>query len=130
AMPFIAAGSLRDRIERDGPLPAAEVAVLGAQVAYALNYAHEQGVIHRDLKPENIMLGSAGHGLLADFGIARALEGSDGDSVRLTEAGIAVGPPLYMSPEQASGESPVDGRTDVYALAGVLFEALTGTAPF
>ncbi len=129
AMPFIEAGSLRDRLEREGPLLPAEVAALGAQVAEALYYAHGQGVIHRDLKPENIMLSSTGHGLLADFGIARALEGRDG-AVRLTETGIAVGTPLYMSPEQASGESPVDGRTDVYALAGVLFEALTGTAPF
>jgi serine/threonine-protein kinase len=87
-------------------------------------------VIHRDLKPENIMLNSTGHWLLADFGIARALENSDGTSVRLTETGIAVGTPLYMSPEQASGEGAIDGRTDVYALSGVLFEALTGKAPF
>ncbi len=130
AMPFIAGGSLRDRIERDGPLPAADVSALGAEVADALYYAHGQGVIHRDLKPENVMLSSSGHGLLADFGIARALEDSEGKSVRLTETGIAVGTPLYMSPEQASGEGPIDGRTDVYALAGVLFEALTGTAPF
>jgi serine/threonine-protein kinase len=129
-MPFIAGGSLRDRIEREGPLPAGEVAGLGAEVADALNYAHGQGVIHRDLKPDNIMLGGTGHGLLADFGIARAREGSDRNSARLTETGIALGTPLYMSPEQASGEGPVDGRTDVYALAGVLYGALTGGAPF
>jgi TolB-like protein/Flp pilus assembly protein TadD len=130
AMPFVPAGSLADRLERDGPLTAAEVVRLGAQLADALDYAHAQGVIHRDLKPENIMLTASGHGLLADFGIARALAGDDGTSARLTEAGIAVGTPLYMSPEQASGEGAIDGRTDIYALAGVLFESLTGSAPF
>ncbi|MGH7630966.1 MAG: protein kinase domain-containing protein, partial [Gemmatimonadales bacterium] len=129
-MPFVAGGSLRDRLERAGPLPVAEAVALGTQVAEALAYAHQQGVIHRDLKPENIMLAPTGQALLADFGIARALEEAGGDQGRLTETGIAVGTPLYMSPEQASGEGPIDGRTDVYALAGVLFEALAGAPPF
>src|SRR5207237_1353161 len=95
------------------------------EAAEARDSAHRHGVIHRDVKPENILL-TEGHSLLADFGIARALQGSD----RLTETGMAVGTPAYMSPEQASGEHALDARTDVYALGCVLYEMLAGHPPF
>jgi eukaryotic-like serine/threonine-protein kinase len=96
-------------------------------VADALHHAHEHGVIHRDIKPENILL-SGRHALVADFGIARALS-SDPDE-RLTESGVSLGTPLYMSPEQAMGQRDVDRRTDVYSLGCVLYEMLTGEPPY
>ena len=108
-MPYLTGESLRDRLEREGRLPVAEALAIGAEVADALDYAHRQGVIHRDIKPENILL-QAGHALVADFGVARAVLGADRD--RLTRTGVAVGTPLYMSPEQINGVHELDGRSD------------------
>jgi serine/threonine-protein kinase len=126
-MPYVEGESLREKLEREGQLPIEEAVTIAWEVADALSFAHERGVIHRDIKPENIML-SAGHAVVADFGIARALSAAGGD--RLTETGLAVGTPSYMSPEQASGEEKVDGRSDIYALGCVLFEMLAGEPPY
>jgi serine/threonine protein kinase/tetratricopeptide (TPR) repeat protein len=126
-MPLIEGQSLRAQLAFDGPLPVDEAVRLVREVADALDYAHSQGILHRDLKPENIML-SRGHALLSDFGIARAI-GQD-DAVRLTQVGSSIGTPSYMSPEQATGESTLGPSSDVYALASVLFELLTGATPF
>ncbi len=125
-MPYVEGETLQDRMARDGPLPVAEAVRIARDVAEALEYAHQQGVVHRDIKPENIMLRGT-HAVVADFGIAAAIGEARG--ARLTEAGQAVGTPAYMSPEQASGEE-VDGRSDLYSLACVLFEMITGEAPF
>ncbi len=131
-MPYLPGGTLRDRLRRQGPLPVPEALRLAREMADALGYAHAAGVIHRDLKPENVMLSSTGHALLADFGIARVTAGSGnaeaGDDTATTP-GITVGTPAYMSPEQVEG-GEIDRRTDVYSLGAVLFEALTGVAPF
>ena len=126
-MPYLTGESLRERLEREGHLPVAEALAIGAEVADALEYAHRQGVIHRDIKPENILL-QAGHALVADFGVARAVLGADRD--RLTHTGAAVGTPLYMSPEQINGVQNLDGRADVYSLACVMYEMLAGAPPF
>jgi serine/threonine-protein kinase len=127
-MPFVESGSLRDRLAREKPMSIAATTQLVREVADALSYAHGQGVIHRDIKPENIMLSAEGHALLADFGLARAMEDEMGPSS--TGAGIVVGTPLYMSPEQALGEGRLDARADEYALATVAYEMLTGVTPF
>ena len=130
SMPYIEGESLRDRLRRETRLPVDEAAAIAREVAEALDYAHERGVIHRDVKPENIML-SRGHALMADFGIARARQGAGGDDAeRLTEVGLALGTPSYMSPEQASGADEIDARSDVYGLGCVLFEMLCGEPPF
>ncbi|MEP6574534.1 MAG: protein kinase [Gemmatimonadota bacterium] len=126
-MPFVDGESLRDRLTRERQLPVDEALRIAIEVARALDYAHRQGIIHRDIKPENILLTKEGDTLVADFGIARALSGTD---ERLTETGVAVGTPAYMSPEQAAGERHLDARTDVYALGTVLFEMLAGEPPF
>jgi Tol biopolymer transport system component/tRNA A-37 threonylcarbamoyl transferase component Bud32 len=126
-MPLVEGGSLRARIDRDGPLPIGAALEIARECADALAFAHAQGVIHRDIKPENILF-EAGHATIADFGVARALAGSGGD--RLTTAGVAVGTPAYMSAEQAAGEAELDARTDIYSLAVVLFEMLAGKPPF
>jgi serine/threonine-protein kinase len=126
-MPFISGESLRDRLTRERQLPVAEALRIAAEVADALDYAHRQGFIHRDIKPENILL-QDGHALVADFGIARAIDSASEN--RLTATGILVGTPTYMSPEQATGGQVLDGRTDVYALGCVLYEMLTGIPPF
>jgi serine/threonine protein kinase len=126
-MPYVEGESLRDRVNRETQLPVDEALQIAREVADALAYAHGQGVIHRDIKPENILL-SGGHALVADFGIARAL--GQADAERLTETGIAVGTAAYMSPEQASGERNVDGRSDVYSLGCVLYEMLAGEPPY
>jgi serine/threonine-protein kinase len=125
-MPYVEGESLRDRLRRETQLPVDEALRITCEAALALDYAHRHGVIHRDIKPENILL-SDGQALVADFGIARALAGS---SEKLTETGMVVGTPVYMSPEQASGARDLDARTDVYSLASVLYEMLAGEPPF
>jgi eukaryotic-like serine/threonine-protein kinase len=130
-MPYVDGQTLRDRLRRDGQLPIPDAVRIAREAAQALQYAHSQGVIHRDIKPENLLLTADGSTLVADFGVARALEGGGtGDADALTGTGVAVGTPAYMSPEQASGERQVDARTDVYALGSVLYEMLAGEPPF
>ncbi len=126
-MPYVAGGSLRQRLEREGQLPVEEAVRIAGQIAGALGYAHRQGVLHRDVKPENILL-HEGEAMLADFGIALAVRAA-GDE-RLTATGLAVGTPEYMSPEQALAERTLDARSDVYALACVLYEMLAGEPPY
>jgi tetratricopeptide (TPR) repeat protein len=125
-MPFCTGESLRDRLEREQTLPMAEALRFAREVADALDYAHRAGVVHRDIKPENILL-QDGHAVVADFGIARAI--SAAGAPRLTTVGMAVGTREYMSPEQAAGSMPVDGRSDIYSLGCMLFEMLTGNPP-
>src|SRR5256712_96455 len=126
-MPYIVGESLRDRLDREAQLPIADALRIGGDVADALSYAHSLVVVHRDIKPENILLADGG-ALVADFGIARAITAAG--SERLTETGIALGTPAYMSPEQATEEGAVDGRSDLYALGCVVYEMLAGTPPF
>ena len=135
AMPLVEGESLRDRLRRGGPQPLTDVLRWTAELADALAYAHAHGIVHRDLKPENVLLSAAGgepgvppHALLADFGVARALETGAGD--RLTETGLAIGTPAYMSPEQSLGDATLDGRTDLYSLGCVVYELLTGEPPY
>ncbi len=126
-MPYIEGESLRDRLQRERQLPMEDALRITLEAAQGLQYAHAHGVVHRDIKPENIWLTSDGSTLVADFGIARALDGEDS---RLTETGLAIGTPDYMSPEQASADRVIDARTDVYALGSVLYEMLAGEPPF
>jgi serine/threonine-protein kinase len=126
AMPFVEGESLRDQLTREKQLPIADAVRIATEVASALDYAHRKGVIHRDIKPENILLHD-GRALVADFGIALAATSADS---RMTETGMSLGTPHYMSPEQAMGERNLDARTDVYALGCVLYEMLTGEPPF
>jgi tetratricopeptide (TPR) repeat protein len=123
-MPFVPGESLRDRLEREGQLPLVDALEIAREIADALDYAHHAGVVHRDIKPENILL-QAGHAVVSDFGIARAISAAGS---RVTAVGTAVGTPDYMSPEQAAG-GPIDGRSDIYSLGCVLFEMLAGTPP-
>ncbi|HEY7028137.1 MAG TPA: protein kinase [Gemmatimonadales bacterium] len=125
--PLVEGGSLKARLERDGRVPPAEAIRFAREVADALEFAHQHGVIHRDIKPDNILL-EAGHAVIADFGIARAVTAAGSD--RMTQAGVSVGTPTYMSPEQANGELEVDGRADIYGLGVVLYEMLSGKPPF
>ena len=125
-MPFVRGESLRDRLRRERQLPVDEALRIAREAALALDYAHQEGVVHRDIKPENLLLTKDGSTLVADFGIARALGGDE----HLTQTGMSIGTPAYMSPEQASGEKTVDARTDVYSLGAVLFEMLAGEAPY
>jgi len=127
-MPYVEGETIRDRLDREGQLPVNDAVKLAREVAGALDYAHRQGVVHRDIKPENILL-HEGQALVADFGIALAVSRSDG-ATRMTETGLSLGTPHYMSPEQAMGERTVDARTDIYALGCVLYETLTGEPPF
>jgi serine/threonine-protein kinase len=126
-MPFVDGESLRDRLRRERQLPLEEALQLTREVADALGYAHEQGIVHRDIKPENILL-SRGHALVADFGVARALQ--EAGRGQLTGTGVSVGTPAYMSPEQALADPAVDGRSDLYSLGCVLYEMLAGEAPY
>jgi len=126
-MPHIEGESLRDRVGHEPPLSVTGAVWIAREVADALAHAHGHGVIHRDIKPENILLAD-GHAWVADFGIARALETSGDKS--LTMAGLPIGTPAYMSPEQAEGRPDVDGRSDIYSLGCVLFEMLAGRPPF
>ncbi len=128
-MPFVDGESLRARMVRERQLPIEDSIQITREIADALAYAHAHGVVHRDIKPENILL-SGGHALVCDFGIARALTGTGVGERRLTDSGTSVGTPLYMSPEQAAGDSDIDGRADLYALGCVCFEMLTGMPPF
>jgi eukaryotic-like serine/threonine-protein kinase len=125
-MPFVKGESLRDRLEREHMLPVDDAVAIALQVADALGYAHEHGVVHRDIKPENILL-SGGHALVADFGIARAV--SEGGDRKLTQTGMSMGTPYYMAPEQASGET-VGPTADIYSLGCMLYEMLAGEPPF
>ncbi|HSG08516.1 MAG TPA: protein kinase [Longimicrobiales bacterium] len=127
-MPYIDGESLRDRLDREGCLPIDDALKITSQVADALQHAHDKGIVHRDVKPSNILFQS-GHALVADFGIARALRAAD-DGGDVTQGGLALGTPDYMSPEQCDGASSIDGRTDTYALACVLYEMLAGHPPF
>ena len=127
-MPYVEGETLRDRLEREGQLPVAEAVRIAREVADALDYAHRHGVVHRDVKPENVLLHD-NRVLVADFGIALALARSTGD-VRLTETGMSVGTPHYMSPEQAMGEKHITARTDIFALGAILYEMLAGEPPF
>jgi Tol biopolymer transport system component len=127
-MPFVEGESLRDRLSREKQLPVADAVRLAGEVAAALDYAHRHGVIHRDIKPENILLHD-GSALVADFGIALAVSSAGGSS-RMTETGMSLGTPHYMSPEQAMGEREITARSDIYALGCVLYEMLTAEPPF
>ncbi|HVT39230.1 MAG TPA: serine/threonine-protein kinase, partial [Gemmatimonadaceae bacterium] len=126
-MPYVEGGSLRRHMEREKQLPVEDALRIACEVASALDAAHRQGVIHRDIKPENILLQN-GAALVADFGIALAV--STAASTRLTKSGLTVGTPQYMSPEQATGERAIDGRSDIYSLGAVLYEMLAGEPPF
>ncbi len=125
-MPYVEGESLRDRLNREKQLPVREAVDLTTEVADALDYAHRQGVVHRDIKPENILL-HEGRPMVADFGIALAVSAAAGG--RMTETGLSLGTPHYMSPEQATAEPDITGRSDVYSLASVLYEMLTGDPP-
>src|SRR5678809_88617 len=125
-MPYVEGESLRSRLDRERQLPIEDALRIAHEVGSALSYAHRHGVIHRDIKPENILLHD-GHALVADFGIALAVTNAGGG--RLTQTGLSLGTPQYMSPEQATGERTIDGRTDVYSLGAVTYEMLTGEPP-
>jgi serine/threonine-protein kinase len=127
-MPYVAGESLRHRLTTQGQLPVEDARTILKEVADALAYAHARGVVHRDIKPENILL-QQGHAVLTDFGVARAVAEAQSGG-RLTQTGMAVGTPGYMSPEQVAGEAHVDARADVYSLAVVAYELLTGQQPF
>jgi len=148
-MPYVAGGSLRERLQRESPLPVDEVLRVVREVGTALDYAHRHGVVHRDIKPENILLAEDGDALVADFGIARALQRASAEATAsersdvgaafprpddspdtLSQCGSVVGTPAYMSPEQALGRHDIDGRSDQYALGCVVFEMLAGVRPF
>ena len=126
-MPFVEGETLRDRLTREKQLPVAEAVRIASEIASALDYAHRHGVVHRDIKPENILLHD-GQALVADFGIALAASKASGS--RMTETGMSLGTPHYMSPEQAMGEREITPRSDVYALGAVLYEMLSGEPPF
>ncbi len=127
AMPYVQGETLRTRLARAGTLPVVDAVRIAREIADALDYAHLRGIVHRDVKPENVLL-QDGHALVADFGIALALEQAGGE--RITRTGLALGTPQYMAPEQASGERALDARVDVFALGAVLHEMLAGDSPF
>ena len=126
-MPLVTGETLRSRLERERQLPIDDAVRIAREVADALGYAHGLGVIHRDIKPENILL-QGGHALVADFGIALAVQSAGG--ARMTQTGLSLGTPQYMSPEQAMGERTIDARSDIYALGAVTYEMLVGEPPF
>ena len=126
-MPYVEGETLRGRLERETQLPVADAVRLATEVAGALEYAHRHGVVHRDIKPENILL-QDGSALVADFGIALAVQQAGGE--RMTQTGMSLGTPQYMSPEQAMGQKVIDARSDIYALGAVTYEMLIGEPPF
>src|SRR5688572_9410361 len=126
-MPVVEGESLRDRLLRDGRIPTEESLQIVRGIASALDYAHRQNIVHRDIKPENVML-QDGEAMVRDFGIAKAISVAAGDT--LTQTGMMVGTPAYVSPEQAAGEGDIDGRSDQYSLACMLFEVLSGKKAF
>jgi serine/threonine-protein kinase len=128
-MPYAGCETLRDRLRQEGALPVEAAIRITRAVATALGYAHRHNVIHRDIKPENILL-QEGEPVVADFGVATAISAAGGDGIFITDRGFAVGTPAYMSPEQASAERDLDGRSDIYSLGCVLFEMLAGKPPF
>jgi serine/threonine-protein kinase len=125
-MPFVEGESLRARLDREKQLPIDEAIRIAIAIANALDYAHAHGVIHRDLKPENILL-QAGQPVIADFGIALAVSNAGGN--RITQTGLSLGTPAYMSPEQATGDRVIDARSDIYSLGAMTYEMLTGEPP-
>ena len=125
-MPFIEGETLRAKLDRETQLGVEEAVRITVQVADALDYAHRRGIIHRDIKPENILMHD-GRPMVADFGIALAVSAAAGG--RMTETGLSLGTPHYMSPEQATADRDITGRADVYSLASVLYEMLTGDPP-
>jgi serine/threonine-protein kinase len=127
-MPYVEGESLRDRLNREHQLPVEDAVRIAREVADALEYAHQHGIVHRDIKPENILL-HGGHAMVADFGIALAASKSEG-STRMTETGMSLGTPYYMSPEQSMGEREITPKADIYALGCVLYEMLTAEPPF
>ncbi|MBC7672197.1 MAG: serine/threonine protein kinase [Polaromonas sp.] len=126
-MPLVTGETLRARLERERQLPVDDALRIAREIADALGYAHSLGIVHRDIKPENILL-QGGHALVADFGIALAVQSAGG--ARMTQTGLSLGTPQYMSPEQAMGERTIDARSDVYALGAVTYEMLVGDPPF
>lgn len=126
-MPFVEGETLRHRIKREGRLAIGDVVQITREVADALSFAHGRGIVHRDIKPENILL-EAGHAVVADFGIAKAVSDAAGENI--TAHGFAVGTPQYMSPEQAAADPSIDGRSDIYSVGCVVFEMLSGEPPF
>src|SRR3954468_8557644 len=125
-MPYIEGESLRARLDREKQLPVDEVIRISTAIAAALDYAHRNGVIHRDLKPENVLM-QEGQPVVADFGIALAITKAGG--ARITQTGLSLGTPQYMSPEQATGDRVIDARTDIYSLGALTYEMLTGEPP-
>ena len=125
-MPFIDGETLRTKLDRETQLGVDEAVRIAREVADALEYAHQHGIVHRDIKPENILL-HGGHAMVADFGIALAVSAAAGG--RMTETGLSLGTPHYMSPEQATAEKEITARSDVYSLGSVLYEMLTGNPP-
>src|SRR5258705_13717140 len=125
-MPYVEGETLRARLAREGQLPLDVALRIAIEAARALEFAHQHGVLHRDVKPENLLLTTDGSTMVADFGIARPW----GEMSKLTQSGVVVGTPAYMSPEQAAGERALDARTDVYALGCVLYEMLAGEMPY
>src|SRR2546427_7426787 len=126
-MPYVDGESLRERLTREGQLPLDAALRIALEVASALSHAHSHDIVHRDIKPENILV-SGGEAVVTDFGIARAITAAAGDT--LTGTGIAIGTPGYMSPEQTTGGARLDGRSDIYSLACVLYEMLAGDPPY
>jgi serine/threonine protein kinase len=127
-MPLIGGESLRAKLVRDGELPVSDAVRALRDVADALAYAHEHGVVHRDIKPDNVLI-TGRHAVVTDFGVAKALSASTGES-SLTSIGVALGTPAYMAPEQASADPHVDHRADIYAFGAMAYEMLTGRPPF